>query len=84
MLELGDFHRTVQHIGNILPVVVMKFYLYVFDGHMFLQSCKTSTWPPMGKITVVRTLPLSVETITMLCTYTVLLQTEHRCGDRKM
>ena len=27
-LELSDFHQIVQHIGNTLPVDVLKFYIF--------------------------------------------------------
>ena len=40
---LSDFYQIVQHIGNILAVVVMNFYNFILYGHMFLQSCKTLT-----------------------------------------
>ena len=43
----------------------------MFHGHMFLQSRKTSTWPPVGKITVVCVLSSSVERFTTLCTHKV-------------
>ena len=28
VFELSGFYQSVQHIGNILPVDVMKFYIY--------------------------------------------------------
>ena len=65
VLELSDVHQTVQHIGSILPVDVMKFY--ICHSH-----AKTLTWPPK-KVTVACARPSFVESFPTLCTYTVQL-----------
>ena len=83
MPELSDCHETVQHISDILSVHVMEFYIYLMVTCSY-KHVNANMATSGKKITVVFSLQSSVENVTTLCTYTVLLLSERSRVEREM